>query len=324
MVNVGIIGAGNIAEKMARTIIASPDAHPYGVAARHLDKAKNFADRFGFDNAYGSYEDLCRDPKVDLIYIATPHNFHYPHAKLALTHGKHVLCEKALTINASQAQDLMNIASEKGLTFVEAIWTRYMPLNIKLKDMIQAGVIGKIHAIHSTLAYPIQDKERLKDPHLAGGALLDLGVYPIHFVFSMLGNNYQKMDSQLTKNYLGVDLQTSIILTYPDGAQAYIHCSMSSGPYSHTCILGEKGRFEINGSNHIDQMIHYDNSNQVIKTYQRQDDLGGFEYELAATIELIGAGKVQSNRVTFEDSLAVMQLCDRVRYQHHFYYPEEQ
>ncbi|HFI0463859.1 TPA: Gfo/Idh/MocA family protein [Streptococcus suis] len=323
MINVGILGAGNIAEKMARTIQATAAAKTYAVGSRSLKKAQAFAEKFDFDKAYGSYEALVQDPDLDLVYVATPHNFHYQHAKLALDHGKHVLCEKALTLNAKEAESLMALAHQKGLTFMEAIWPRYMPLNRQLKEMIDMGKIGQIQAIHASLAYPIKDKERMKRPDLAGGSLLDLGVYPIHFTLSLLGNDYDKVHSLITKTDQGVDLHTSILLSYPNGAQALIHSSMADGPYSHALVLGDKGRFEIDGTNHIETIRVYDLDNQLIGEYKRPNDFGGFEYQLEEAIRLIREGKVESTIVTHEDSLAVMRLCDTVRYDNQFYYPEE-
>lgn len=323
MVKIGIIGAGNIAQKMARTINAEEKAVAYAVAARDLERAKAFADQFGFEKAYGSYLELVEDPEVELVYVATTHNFHYEHCKLAMEHDKHVICEKAITINTPQLEELISIANERHLTFVEAIWSRFMPLQLKLKQLLDEGAIGTPRLIQANHFALIEDKERMYRPDLAGGALLDLGVYPIHFTLQMFGNDYQTMTSSMELTDLGVDRTTAITLTYEDGRMAQLLTSMSVMRYTDVIIVGDKGMFRIDGSNHIDVMRQYDASNQLVETFLRPEDVGGFDFQLREAIDLIEQGKVESSIVTHEDSLAVMRLMDAVRYEHGFKYPEE-
>ena len=177
----GILGSGGIAHTMANTVKQMADVELYAVGARTLEKAQSFAEEFGMPKAYGSYEELAADPELDLVYVATPHSHHYPHVKLLLEHGKNVLCEKAFTVNADQARELFQMAEEKKLLLTEAIWTRYIPIQKTLNEVIESGAIGKVHSMTANLCYLISGVERLKKPELAGGALLDVGVYPLNF-----------------------------------------------------------------------------------------------------------------------------------------------
>ena len=178
---VGIIGAGRIAANMAKTLNGMDDAVAYAIAARNLDRAQKFAKEWGFEKAYGSYEELVNDPEVELIYIATPHPFHIEHAKLCITHGKPVLCEKPFTVNAAGAKEVFDLAKEKEVFITEAIWTRYLPSRKIIDDIIASGEIGELKGISANLGYDMRTKERLINPELAGGALLDVGIYPLNF-----------------------------------------------------------------------------------------------------------------------------------------------
>ena len=323
MIRIGIIGAGKIAHKMARTISQVNKATGYAIASRNLSNARTFAEDYGFENAYGSYQELVEDPKVDLVYIATPHSFHYEHAKLALNHGKHVLCEKPFTINENQLRELILLANSKNLTLIEGIWERYMPLHFKLKQQLDEGIIGEIQAIQANLCYHIESIERMSSPTLGGGALLDLGVYPIHFSLSILGNNYDSIQSKIIFSPTGVDRHTSITLTYPTGQMAQIFTSMGTGIHNDVTIMGTNGIIRLNSSNHIDQYRIYDAHNNLLNSYDRPFDEGGFEFELIETLNCIEQNLIESPIVTHQDSLAAMRVMDQVRYQNDFYYPGE-
>ena len=174
----GIIGAGNISAVTAPTMAALPEIECTAVASRSLQKAEDFAQKYGFAKAYGSYEALLQDPEVELVYIATPHSHHYEHMMLALEHGKHILCEKAFTLNAAQAKKVRDCAAQRGLYVAEAIWPRYMPSRAIIDRVLASGVIGKANTLTANLSYVIHRNQRIADPALAGGALLDVGIWP--------------------------------------------------------------------------------------------------------------------------------------------------
>ncbi len=191
--NIGIIGAGWIADKMGETLSGVPADKglvKYAIASRDIVKARSFAEHWGFKKAYGSYQELVDDPDVDLVYIATPHSHHYPHTKLALEAGKPVLCEKAFMANAREAEEILNLAHRKGIFITEAIWTRYMPLSLKVKELLDAGEIGEPRIVNASLCYYMDHKERILRPDLCGGALLDLGVYSINFARMYFGSDF--------------------------------------------------------------------------------------------------------------------------------------
>ena len=189
MFRIGIIGAGWIADKMAQAIAPFKDMQVYAISSRSIEKAEAFAKEHDIPKAYGSYEDMVADPAVDLVYIATPHSHHYEHSLLALEHGKHVLVEKAFTANADQAEKLIQTARSKGLFITEAIWTRYMPLSHKVKDLMESGIIGRPRILTATLCYMMEQKERIVRADLCGGALLDLGVYALNFARMYFGTD---------------------------------------------------------------------------------------------------------------------------------------
>ena len=211
---VGILGAGGIARKMANTLAGMERAQGYAVASRNLEKAEAFAKEWNIPKAYGSYEEMLEDEQVDLVYVATPHSHHYEHVKLCLDHGKHVLCEKAFTVNADQAREVLSMAEEKGLLLTEAIWTRYMPSRKMVKDLAESGVIGKVTSLTANLGYSLRGVARMEEPGLAGGALLDLGVYPLNFAAMVFGDQVKSMESTVVKSDKGVDLENSIMTVH--------------------------------------------------------------------------------------------------------------
>ena len=198
---VGLLGAGNIAGTMAATLrgmkAGGEDVELYAIASRNQDKADVFAREQGFRKAYGSYEDMLKDDGVDLVYIATPHSHHAEQMKLCIEHGKAILCEKSFTGNARQAEEILNLAEQKRIPLTEAIWTRYQPARKIMDGVIASGKIGEVKLVTSSLCYGIKDTKRIWDPNLAGGALLDLGVYVLNFASMILGTDVQRMESSV-------------------------------------------------------------------------------------------------------------------------------
>ena len=220
MFKVGIIGAGWIADKMAEALAPLNEYCVYAIASRTLDKAKAFAEKWDIPVAYGSYEELVQDKDVDLVYIATPHSHHFPHTMLALEYNKPVLVEKAFTANAAEAKILLQTAKEKGIFITEAIWTRYMPLSHKVKELMESGIIGEPRLLTATLCYMMEFKERILRPDLCGGALLDLGVYALNFARMYFGTDIIKTVSNCQLGKTGMDMQECISLSFADGKMA--------------------------------------------------------------------------------------------------------
>ena len=321
--NVGIMGAGNIAGVMADTIKKMKNVKLYAIASRQQVKADVFAGKYGCKKAYGSYEELVKDKKVDLIYIATPHSEHYDNVKLCIQHGKPVLCEKAFTANEAQAKELVQLAQEKKVFLAEAIWTRYMPVLTTIREVLGSGVIGELKMLTANLGYVIDDVPRLQDPALAGGALLDLGVYPLNFAVMIFGDNIKKIDGTCTYTQTGVDGQNSFTLEYHDGKVAVLNSSMVSLSDRRGVIYGTKGFAVIENINNFESIAVYDSSYKKVAFYKRPKQISGYEYEVEAAIKAISAGEIECPQMPHSETLKMMKLMDSLRTQWNIVYPFE-
>ena len=319
----GILGSGGIAHTMANTVKEMKDVELYAVGSRTLENAEKFAAEFGISKAYGSYEELAADPEVDLGYVATPHSHHYPHVKLLLEHGKHVLCEKAFTVNANQARELFQMAEEKNLLLTEAIWTRYIPIQKTLNEVVNSGVIGKVHSLTANLCYLISGVERLKKPELAGGALLDVGVYPLNFACMIDQTPVVKISSDATMNEYGVDNSNSITLTFEDGATAILHSSMLVLSDRRGMIYGDRGYIEVENINNCQGFKIYDTNYQLVKEYPVPPQISGYEYEVEACKKAIEEGRSECPEMPHKESIRMMEIMDTIRKEWGLKYPME-
>ncbi len=323
MVKIGIIGAGRIATSMARTVKGMEEAQCYAIASRDLQKAQEFAKEYDFEKAYGSYEELVQDEQVDIVYIATPHSHHFEHAKLCIEHGKHVLCEKAFTINTKQAEALFALAKEKKVLITEAIWTRYMPSRKIINDLLSEGIIGEVRTLTANLSYAIAQKERLIRPELAGGALLDVGVYTLNFALMHFGNDYQKMTSTVVMTETGVDGQECITLTYPDGKFAVLTAGMYGLSDRNGVFYGTKGYMVVENINNPQCIDVYNASHERIRHVVVPEQITGYEYQVQEMIECIREGKLECPSMPHEESLRVLRMMDELRKDWGVIYPQE-
>ena len=311
--NVGILGAGNIAGVMAKTINAMEDATLYAIGSRYYEKAKAFAREYSIGRAYGSYEELAEDDNIDLIYIASPHSHHYEHMKLCIEHGRNVLCEKAFTFDRKEAEEIVALAAEKKVYLAEAIWTRYMPSRQMIQQVISSGIIGEIKTVTCNLAYPISHVERIIRPELAGGALLDVGVYGINFIMMHLGKEYKKIESSVMMTDTGVDGQESITFHYGDGKMAVTTHSIYGRSDRKGIFYGEKGYIIIDNINNPLTIDVYDCEDHLVKHLDAPEQISGYEYEIRESLEMIRQGKLESESMPLEDSLFIMGVMDEVR-----------
>lgn len=295
----------------------------YAVASRTYEKAKAFADQWGFEKAYGSYEEMLEDEEVELVYVASPHSHHYRHAKMCLEHGKHVLLEKAFTVNASQAEELIALSRQKGLLLAEAIWTRYMPSRNMIDDIIASGMIGEPISLMANLGYPMRHKERLQNPELAGGALLDVGVYPINFSMMVFHSEIVKMDTTAILSPAGIDWANSMILTFEDGKMAVLHSTMLSPTDRLGVIYGEKGYMEIININNCEEIRVYDEEHQIRAVHKVPEQINGYEYEVLSCMKAIQDGKQECPEMPHRETLRVMKLMDDIRKKWGMKYPCE-
>lgn len=310
---VGILGAGHIAQKMATTLMGMKEAELYAVAARELSRAEQFADEFHAQKAYGNYEALADDPDIDLIYIATPHSHHFGPARMCLLKGKPVLCEKAFTANAREAEELIRIAQEKQVFLSEAIWTRYMPFSRTIRELTESGIIGKPMMLTASLGYPIAHKERIVRLELCGGALYDLGVYPINFALMTFGNDLEKITSTCMKNEAGVDMQNSITFTYRDGRMAVMQTTAFCASDRQGIISGDKGYLVIDNINNPQQAVVYNTDHQETGRYTCPPQITGFEYQVLEAAEAIRQGAIEPTSMPHAETLRVMRMLDSLR-----------
>lgn len=310
---VGILGAGHIAQKMATTLMGMKEAELYAVAARELSRAEQFANEFHAQKAYGNYEALADDPDIDLIYIATPHSHHFGPARMCLLKGKPVLCEKAFTANAREAEELIRIAQEKQVFLAEAIWTRYMPFSRTIRELTESGIIGKPMMLTASLGYPIVHKERIVRLELCGGALYDLGVYPINFALMTFGNDLEKITSTCMKNEAGVDMQNSITFTYRDGRMAVMQTTAFCASDRQGIISGDKGYLVIDNINNPQQAVVYNTDHQETGRYTCPPQITGFEYQVLEAAEAIRQGAIEPASMPHAETLRVMRMLDSLR-----------
>ena len=321
--NIGFIGAGRIANTLASTMARMEDVNLYAVAARDLGRAQAFAAQYGFDKAYGSYEEMLRDPHVELVYIATPHSHHAEHMKLCIAHGKNVLCEKAFTLNAAQAREIAALAKAKGAYVAEAIWTRYMPSRAMIDEILASGIIGNVTALTATLCYPVAYKERCIRPELAGGALLDVGVYCLNFALMHFGDDIERMDSSVRMTDTGVDGQESITLHYRDGKIAVLTAGILSRSDRKGIFYGDKGYIIVENINNPQSISVYDLTDTLVKKIQVPAQITGYEYQIREAMARIRAGETESASMPLDTTIAVMERMDALRKDWGLVYPME-
>ncbi|HCD46709.1 MAG TPA: gfo/Idh/MocA family oxidoreductase [Lachnoclostridium sp.] len=320
---IGIMGTGGIASVLANTMLQMPQVVLMGAASRSLEKAEEFAARFSIERAYGSYEELVKDPDIQLIYIATPHSEHYSNAKLCLENGKHVLCEKAFAANYAQAKEMTDLAEEKNLMITEAMWVRYMPMAKTLKEVLNSGVIGEPMTLTANLCYLISDTPRLIKPELAGGALLDVGVYTLNFASIVFGDEITDIQSSVIKTDSGVDAQNSITLCYPGGKMAILNSSLRVLSDRLGIIYGTKGYLVVENVNNFETIKVYDAKRQLIETHIRPEQISGYEYQIEASREAVRNGWTECPQMPHKTILDIMKVMDELRRQWGIRYPFE-
>ena len=321
MFRLGIIGAGWIARKMVKALAPLDEVEVYAVGSRSYEKAAAFAQEHAIPVAYGSYEELVCDPLVDLVYIATPHSHHYEHAMLALDHGKHVLVEKAFTANTAQASDLIATARAKGLFITEAIWTRYMPLSHKVREIMESGVIGEPRILTATLCYMMEFKERIVRADLCGGALLDLGVYALNFARMYFGTDIVKTVSNCHLGPTGMDMHESISLSYADGKMSNLQAGALCLNDRQGIISGTEGYIRVDNIN-CPEVIEVYRNYELVERYVKPDDMvNGYEYQVLECMRCIREGLLESPMMPHEETVSIMKQMDELRKEWGVEYP---
>ena len=323
----GILGAGFIAHVMADTVrrmqaAGHGEVELYAVAAREEDRARDFARQYGMPCAFGSYEAMLQDPAVDFVYIATPHSHHYRHIRLCVDHGKPVLCEKAFTVNARQADDVLRRARARGVLVTEAIWTRYQPMRRMLDEVLQSGVIGRPQLLTANLGYAMTQNRRIVDPALAGGALLDVGVYALNFAEMVFGRA-DGVQGLCTKHETGVDLTDSITLTWADGRAAHLTAAANAVTDRYGAVYGTDGYLLVENINNPQKITVFDGHNRPVRELPCPPQLTGYEYELLETVRCLEQGLVECPSMPEAETVHIMEVMDHLRAQMGIVYPCE-
>ena len=318
-----ILGCGFIATKMAEAVkaIESRGVEAYAVASRSLTKAEKFAKDYGFGRAYGSYEELAKDPAVDLVYIATPHSEHYNNILLCLEHGKNLLVEKAFTANALMASEVIALAEEKGVFLSEAMWTRFLPAVQMVKDLILAGKIGKVESVEADFSMPLSHIDRLRKPELAGGALLDLGIYSLTFADIFLTddeiagaeNHIVQTKTHCVKFDTGVDATDWIDLVYANGQVAHLKTSMVAPLKNEGVIYGEGGFIRVQNLNDMVEIQLFDKAGSLLESITPPRIENCYEYEVLACKAALEKGQKECAEMPHTKTMQMMTQMDGLR-----------
>ena len=308
----GILATGHIARTFARDLVDAGFTLA-AVGSRAPGAAEAFAAEFGIPRAHGSYEQLVADPEVDVIYVATPHPLHAENALLAIDAGKHVLIEKPFTMTRSDAQRIADRAAERGVIAMEAMWTRFLPHMVHVRQLLAAAAIGEVRTVIAdhTQSLPTDPQHRLQNPALGGGALLDLGIYPVSFAVDVLGLP-TSIQAHATMTPTGVDRQTAMIFGYDDGRQAVLHCALDTAGSNRAVVLGTAGALEFDRVWYTPTAVtRYDRDWNVVERFAAPVATRGMHFQ-AAELERRVAGE-RASTLPLDESVAIMGVLDEVR-----------
>lgn len=312
--NWGIIGTGNIASVFAGDMALVEDARLLGVGSRSEENANTFGKRFGIERCYASYSALAGDPDIDIIYVASPHTFHYEHSVLCLNNNKSVLCEKPFTVNSSQAKEVINLAKEKNLFIMEAMWTRFLPLLKTLKSLIENGEIGEIKSVQSDFCFynEFDEKGRLFNAFLAGGALLDVGVYPVMLAHTIFGKP-KSIQANAFIGKTGVDETTSAIFDYGQGKVATFQSSIRYKSSLVAVVCGTKGFIKIHPRWFEMSTLSIYREGMEPEVIQKPFEGRGFHFEIKEAQRCLRNGFVESPLMLHSDTVEIMESLDSIR-----------
>ncbi len=321
--NWAILGCGRIATKFANDLKLLPQANLYAAAARDLDRAEKFAAEYGFEKAFGSYEEMVSDPTVDVVYIATPHSHHCAHTLLCLRHKKAVLCEKAFALNLNEVNEMVDCARQNNTFLMEAFWTRFQPSYRKAMEIVHSGALGALKVVRSDFAFnaPFIEDKRLYNPELGGGSLLDIGIYPVFAAIGALG----VPDSLKTFAHFsttGSEESISMLFKYKNGAMANLTSSFASHSPIQTEYHCEKGYLVLNRRWFTPTDITIWKEGREVETINSIHKEGfGYQYEAQHVMDCLDANLIESELMTWKMSKQLMATLDRVRIDAGIFFP---
>jgi predicted dehydrogenase len=308
----GVVGPGRIAEKVVEDFAVVDGARAVAVASRSPDRARDFAARHGLERSYGSYAEILTDPDVDVLYVATPHPQHAAIARAAIGAGKALLVEKAFTATSAGATDVVELARERGVFVMEAMWTRFQPAVVALRELIADGAIGEVRSVQADLGVQrdFDPEDRLFSHELGGGALLDLGVYVVSFAQMLLGSpdTVSAVGSQFPT---GVDAEASLLLGYADGRSATLLTSLRNALPGQARVFGTQGWIDVPPRFHHPRTIVLHRGDAEPETITRPQLGGGYAHELIEVTECLHAGRAESAVMPLADTLAVQDVLQQ-------------
>jgi predicted dehydrogenase len=315
----GIASTGTIAGDFAKALARVDDAQLLAVGSRALSRAQAFADQHGADRAYGSLDDLLADGDVDVVYVCSPHSEHRREALAAVAAGKHVLVEKPFGMKAAEARDVFDAAREAGVFAMEALWSRFLPAYVRMQELVAEGVIGEVRTVEASFGFPMPFKpeHRLLDPRLGGGALLDLGIYPVNVPVQLLGAPTD-VTAVATIGQTGVDVNTAVAMTFPDGAVATATCSLTTVMASTARIIGTKAWIDVPNMQHCPEYLTIRTFEDLI--HKRPGEVldlpvggDGLRYQVHEVHRCLRQGLQQSPVMSWQHTLELMTVLDRAR-----------
>ncbi|NBC58192.1 MAG: Gfo/Idh/MocA family oxidoreductase [Bacteroidetes bacterium] len=310
----GILGLGKIAHQFAKDLQTVPNAKLYAVGSRTQNKADEFAQKYQAPKAYGSYDTLIQDENVDVIYVATPHVFHKANTIAVLKSGKAVLCEKAFGMNLSEVEEMIEVAQQNNVFLMEALWTNFMPTIKTLKKYQKNNTFGKIKSLQAEFCFkaPFDPDKRLFNPELGGGALLDIGIYPVYLALKLLGHpNHIKAKSIMSST--GVDVETQIYFAYDNNVEADLFCSFDQTRDNYAFIEFEKANIKLGPRFHeTDKLIINKPDKTTAKDFNYQAK--GYHFEIAHVQQCLDKGLTESPEMSFEFSKDLISHLDKIRH----------
>lgn len=324
MIRWGILGTGNIASQFARGLRSVPDAQLIAVASRSQASADKFGDKFDVPRRHATYEALASDPDVDAVYVATPHPFHCENTLLCLDAGKAVLCEKPFALNAREAQTMIARAREKRLFLMEAMWTRFLPVIVRVRELLAAGAIGEPRMLTADFGFraDFDPHQRLFNPLLGGGALLDVGIYPVALA-SMIFGIPDDITAKAHLGETGVDEQTALIFGYKGGQLALLSCAVRLDTPQEAIIMGTEGSIRIASPWWVPRSFSVVKPDKAVEVFNPPFEGNGYNYEAVEVARCINAGLLESPVMPLDESLALMRVLDTAREQMGLVYPME-
>jgi len=321
---IGIMGCGSIASQMAVTVLnMRSDIKIQSCASRSRAKAEDFAFKYGIERVFGSYEDMAHDSELDLIYIATPHSEHYPNMMKCIKSCKNVLCEKSFTVNALQAEEVFESADKYGVFVAEAMSISYHPLYIRLKNILSKGDIGEILNVYASFSNKIDSLQRITDPQLAGGTLLELGIYTLNFMTLCLGYEISDIASYSNKFESGVDSSISLIVQYKNGKTAELFCDARCMGNNQGVIYGKNGYIIIDEINRPKKLRVYNNNRDLVEEHHARIGESGLENEIIAAKNAMEKNELECIECSHEHTIKILKIMDSIRKQINVKYPCE-